>query len=109
MQSGEQVGVRQRERGDKPPRRVAVDRLRAEHELQRLEPASAGDADVQDGARAFLGKRPRRRDRRLDRPDPADDAPCSLHGHELALRRRDDEHRRNRGMGSGSRGHSGEP
>ena len=55
------------------PVRVAVDRLGAEHERQRLEPARTGDPDVEDGGRPLLGERPRGRDRGVDRPDPADE------------------------------------
>ena len=69
------LGVRERPRRHERSGRVAVDRLRAEHERQRLEPARAGDADVEDGVRTLLSERAGRRDRRLDRPDPADERP----------------------------------
>jgi hypothetical protein len=51
----------------------------------------AGDPDVEDGVRPLLRERASRRDRRLDRADPADERAGALDRSELALGRRDDE------------------
>ena len=69
-------------------REIAVDGLGADHERARLEPAPAGDAEVQDGGGGPQRERPGRGGRRLDRPDPADEPVPTV---ELPLGRGDEE------------------
>ena len=79
-------------RGRRPAigREVAVDGLGADHERPRREPAAAGKPDVQHRGEGPQRERARGRGRRLDRPDPADEAVVAA---ELALGRGDEEDR----------------
>ena len=54
-------------------------------------PRAPRNSDVEDGSRALLRERPRGRDGRLDRPDPADKRPRPLDRHELPPGRSHDE------------------
>ena len=71
---------------------VAVDGLRAEHERRRIDPARPGDPDVEHRVGPPLGERPRRLQRRLDRPDPAAERVDAADVRELPLGGGHDEH-----------------
>ena len=73
---------------------VGVERLRPDHDRQRLEVGRTRDADVQHGVGLQLGDAHRRPDPGLGRPDPAAEPVLSSGGRELLLGRSDDENQR---------------
>src|SRR5581483_5609339 len=91
----EKRGVRKRDLDPRDDRArvadVAVERLGADGDRERLQIRCAGDADVEDRVGTVAGERHRRPDPGLRGPDSAAEAVTGTGRRELDLGRRDDE------------------